>query len=213
MRFSRFFTTVLVAHLVGVALVYGSLPLEVPLIWNLQGDPEALIPRPAIWLVALIPVFAFALLVLTPTPDPRSPYYDDHGRVYTWGGRTFLAFYLLLFWTSVLFSLGISPIAWAICKSLLGFSLLLMGGLVVSRTPYGSVWFWSIRTPWTESDEQTWRRVHRLAGWWMVLLGLLGLLLIFAPRGLDVWIFLLAVLGYIALNVWASYRFGGKGNP
>ncbi len=62
--------------------------------------------------------------------------------------------------------------------------------------------FWmGIRTPWTIASDVVWERTHRLGGWLMVAVGLLGIPFSFVPQlrifGMVVLIVLVAIFLYI----------------
>ncbi|GEM_PF-4542383 len=206
MKFSPSFFAVLVLHLLGTGLAFGLLPWEVPLVWTLQGDPDAFVPRPLVWVVALIPLVAYFILLLSPRLDSRAETAEFQRSVYVWGGRSFLGLFLFLYWTTLIYSIGVPPQILTLIKAAAGF-LFLMVGNFFARTPYQAKVFWAIRTPWSEMDEDNWKRTHRVSGWLLTLLGLVTLLLIFMPRGPDVWVLLLAFLGFAGGSVAASYRF------
>ncbi len=206
MRLSKFFLVVLTLHLLGTALIFSSLPLEIPLLWSLTGDPDAFVPRPAIWFVAVLPIFAYFFMGLQPKVDSRSEYFETQENLYLWGARSFLTLYLYLYWSALIFALGVSPIVAVIIKSVLGMIFIIIGSFLY-RTPFRSRWFWAIKTPWTVADEKNWKRMHRIGGWLLVIFGLCMLLLIFAPRGLDIWVFLFLMMGYIATYIWLSYHY------
>lgn len=209
MRLSKFFLVLLALHLLATALIFASLPLEIPLVWSLTGDPDAFVPKPAIWFVALLPLFAYFFMGLQPTVDSRSDYYETQKNIYLWGARSFLTLYLYLYWTALIFALGVLPIVTVVVKSVLGMFFIILGSFLY-RTPFRSRWFWAIKTPWTIQDEGNWKKMHRIAGWLMILFGLCILLLVFAPKGLDIWVFLFLLLGYIASYIWLSYRYHNK---
>lgn len=206
MKPSKVFLSILAVHLAATGLVFGWMPWEVPLVWTLLGDPDAFIPRPVIWVVALIPLVAYGIMLLAPKLDSRAEAHELQRSVYVWGGRSFLGLYLYLYWTTMLFSVGVTPMTLTLIKAGLGFGML-MAGNYLARTPYLAKAFWAIKTPWSIESEDNWKRTHRVSGWLMTLLGLVTLLLIFMPRGPDVWILLLAVTFYVAGSVAASYRF------
>jgi len=204
MRSSRFYLIVIALHLLATSLVYGYLPLEVPLIWTIQGDPDAFLPKPALWFVAVIPLFAYLFMALAPKLDTRSEYYETQENIYLWGARSFLTLYLYLYWVSLAFSLGISTSVLVAVKAIIGIIFIVIGSYLY-RTSFRSKLFWAIRTPWSELSEANWKKIHRFSGWLLVLFGLSTLLLIFAPRGLDVWVFLFLLLGYIFSYIGLSY--------
>jgi uncharacterized membrane protein len=77
-------------------------------------------------------------------------------------------------------------------------ALILAAFLLVFGNVLGRVrpnWFIGIRTPWTLSDDEVWRRTHRLAGRCMVGAGALLLPLAVALRGTALFVALVVLAG------------------
>lgn len=210
MRVSKLYLALLAIHLAATGTLFSSLPMEVPLVWTLSGDPDVFVPRPALLFVAAIPLFAYVFLGLQPRVDARSTYAETQHNIYLWGARSFLTLFLYLYWTNLAFALGVSSTVLVAVKGGVGMFLIVLGSFLY-RTPYRSRWIWAIRTDWAAQSEANWKRLHRIAGWLLVLLGLCTLLLIFVPRGADALLFLFLLVGYVASYLWLSYRSRNEG--
>jgi len=68
-------------------------------------------------------------------------------------------------------------------------------------------WFIGIRTPWTLSDAEVWRRTHRWSGGAFVLAGVAGLISVLFAAETAFAIFLAAMLAVSVFSIVISYVF------
>ncbi|HDX9576909.1 TPA: SdpI family protein [Bacillus pseudomycoides] len=66
-------------------------------------------------------------------------------------------------------------------------------------------YFIGIRTPWTLSNEEVWRKTHRFGGKVFIILGIIMCLSIFAPATWRSYIILTVVLGGVVVTMLYSY--------
>lgn len=129
-------------------IVYGQLPDELPIHWNIQGEADDYGPK---YVLPLIHVAVYFLLLILPKIDPRKKNYDIFSKTYFK-----LRFAIVLFFgalNSVVFT------------SELGYEfdlarIVVMGVLllfVVLGNYMGNIrpnWFIGIRNPWTLENEE-----------------------------------------------------------
>ncbi len=141
---------------------YARLPDRVTTHWNAEFEADGSSPRAIVALV--VPALFFLLPLLAWVLPKLDPLKKNYGR--------FHATYWF-FWN--LMMMFIASIHVVIIGSGLGWNLdvariipLLVGGLFAA---IGNVmprmrpnWFMGIRTPWTLSSEEVWRRTHRVGG-------------------------------------------------
>jgi uncharacterized membrane protein len=102
-------------------------------------------------------------------------------------------------------TLLIGPVSWlgTVLPLLLGGALVVAGNVFPRLRPNVAV---GIRTPWTLGDRQVWDRVHRVAGYAVVALGLLVIATTLLARDWLAWItgtgFGVIVVGLVAFS-WA----------
>jgi uncharacterized membrane protein len=153
-----------------------SLPndLQLPIHWNINLEPDSYANK---WfaLLMLPAVSVLIALVMTVLPmfEPRKQNLMLSGRAYQG-----------VFWAVQLFFLTLQLFIlsdawewhWPLARFIsLGIAMLLLVlGNYIGKTR--STFLFGIRTPWTLSSEQVWRKTHRLAGFGLVATGLFSLI-------------------------------------
>lgn len=189
----------LAAEAVATALAWPRLPDRIALHWDLHGQPNGYGSRLELLLAgpALL-AFIWGLLELLPRLDPRMsrPADPEQTEAERRGALDIVAGAVLLllaaiYATILLHALGILKDATRVNVVLVAGFLVAFGNFAGRLRPS---WFIGIRTPWTLSSDDVWRRTHRLAGRLMVPAGLLLLVAaVAAPPGTLVFALLAAV--------------------
>lgn len=148
---------------------YGDLPARVPIHWNLRWEADGY-ASPLVAAV-VIPV-AFLLLPLLawllPKIDPRPRSHEQHARAWwiTWNATMVLV-------AAVQTLLIAAARGWPVDMGtaslmLMGLFFVVIGNYLPQVRPN---WFMGIRTPWTLSSDEVWRRTHRIGARTMVAAG------------------------------------------
>jgi uncharacterized membrane protein len=152
------------------AVMYDSLPEEIPSQWGLEGEVNDTMSRTmGVLFVPGLTLLIWLVLEAAPHIDPRRESYDKFLPTY----RRF-AVYFLLFMTGLhIGSLLVADQASSTLmpRFILGGVGLLFVGLGNEMGRIRPTWFVGIRTPWTLSNEEVWRQTHRLGGRLMTLAG------------------------------------------
>jgi uncharacterized membrane protein len=153
---------VLILTLAITILAYPALSDMIPSHWNMAGEVDAYLPK--IWGVLIIPLLMVpltALFFLLPRIDPLKENYEKFRPYYDGFILVFLVFFLLIQLQIILWGLGyqISP---NLIVPLLAGALFIYLGFLVEHAEQN--WFVGIRTPWTLSSEQVWKKTHVLGG-------------------------------------------------
>lgn len=192
----------LVAFLASVLLMDG-LPDRVPTHWGLDGTPDGY-SSPTV-VVFLMPVFGLlmaAVLGVIPRVDPRRDAYTTPGSPYWIVANAVLAFLAILQLALVGFALGWPIRMGTLVPVLVGGLFVILGGLMERMPPS---WFMGIRTPWTLSDDEVWRKTHRVGGVCFILAGLVLMIGGFVkPEGLLI---TLIVVAGLAAGVPVAYSW------
>lgn len=161
----------IVASFAFTAAVYGRLPDQMPVHWNIHGEADRWAGRFAgAFLLPGLALGLWILLSVVPRIDPRRANYAK-----------FTGTYDLVVASIVLTTVGIhlavlgSAIGWPIpvgrvVPGLAGALLVVIGNALPRAR---SNWWFGIRTPWTLSNDRVWERTHRLGGYLMVAVGVL----------------------------------------
>ena len=179
MRKSLVGVLALAASLAFALAEYSRLPARVPMHWNIHNQIDRYGPRwsvlalPAIALV-VFPVLAYVL----PRIDPHHANYEKHERSYwiVWNAVMVLMAGVAVFIIGA--ALGWSTNVGLGVPLLVGLLFLVIGNVMGRFRPN---WFVGIRTPWTLSSEEVWRKTHRLAARMFVGAGLLLVAAAFLP--------------------------------
>jgi uncharacterized membrane protein len=153
------------------AVVYSSLPDQVPTHWNIRGEVDGWSSRTTGALLA--PLIALGLWLLLPVLrriDPRRAHYERFDATF-W----LLLNVIVMFMAAMhVLSLGAS-LGWPVdvTRGVLVILGLLFAGLGNYLPRLRSNWWMGIRTPWTLDSEVVWRATHRLAGITFVAAGLI----------------------------------------
>lgn len=158
------------------------LPDPMPIHWNAAGHPDNFAPR---WIGAFIGPLAglglYVLLIFIPSLDPRRENYDRFAGTYRLFRTLFVLFMAFLHGAtldSVLRGGGqLNPDLMVVA---VGILLVLLGNYMPRIR---SNWFVGIRTPWTLSNSEVWRRTHRLGGRAFFIAGLIVILAALLPLG------------------------------
>lgn len=169
----------LLAALAFSLLSYSDLPSQVPIHWDLQFNVDGYASR--LFAGLILPIAFLVMPILTwglPKIDPKgSIQRHAHAWWVTWTANMVV---IAIAQTLIIASARGWPIDMAMTIPILvGASLLLIGNYLPQVRPN---WFLGVRTPWTLSDEDVWRRTHRFAGRTMSAGGLLLLLAAFVDE-------------------------------
>jgi uncharacterized membrane protein len=148
----------------------GRLPARVAIHFDVHGRPDGWSsPGTALWLIPAIMVAGLALFWAIPKIDPRRASWDQHDSTY-WTIVNGLTVFLLAVHVLVLgVSLGWTDLSGAWVPVGVGLLLAFIGNVLGRVRPN---FFVGIRTPWTLSSDENWRRTHRVGGPAFVLGGL-----------------------------------------
>lgn len=195
---------ILLPMLVGVFL-WGRLPQVMPTHWGFSNEPNGWSSKPVV--VFGMPLFMLALhlgCVFGTSLDPR------HGRA---GG----ALNGLVLWITPVIGIVVASVTYlmalghpvdvgGVSLALMGLVFIVIGNYLPKCRRNSTI---GIKVPWTLSDEETWRRTHRLAGPLWVAAGLVSCVSVVASlRNITVLgvATVVAVLVPIAYSAWYYHR-------
>ena len=148
--------------------VWNELPTRVPLHWGINGEVNRFGSKWELLFVVLIPIFLYALLLLTPLIDPKK-------RIQNMGNK----FYTIRLITGLFLTVIFCFIIYSVKEQSLGnpnYLFILIGAFFVLLGNYFKTikpnYFVGIRTPWTLENETIWKSTHKLAGKFWVAGGL-----------------------------------------
>ncbi len=193
------------AIIAAAAFIHPTLPDIVPTHYNIRGEADGFGGKASLTVtLPLVMLGIYGLLLVLPLIDPRRssyPHFRSTLRVIRAG---LVVFFGLLNLVTLAAAKGIGlPMGTAIIVLLSGMFILL--GNYMGRIKPN--WFIGIRTPWTLSNAEVWRRTHRWSGGAFVLAGVAGWISILFAAETAFFIFLAARLAVCVFSIVISYVF------
>lgn len=178
--------------------------------WNIQGRADGYIQK--FWGLFLMPflsIFLYLLMSFFPEIDPLKNNVKKFRKYY----NSFLVLIMLF-----LFYLDILMIAWNLgyTFSMVQFLLPAMGivfyysGVLMENSSMN--WFIGIKTPWTLSSQEVWKKTNRLGGKLFKIVAIVTFLSIFLGS-ISFWIMIASLLGiviYVYVYSYLEYKKGKK---
>lgn len=192
--------------LIVTALVYSRLPETVPVHWNVRGEVDNYGPRSMAWVLGSLPIAIAALMRLLPAIDPRKQNYLKSARAYNATMLSVVTVMVVVQFLVVSSAIGIAVQVDAVIKAVMGLLFLVIGNFLGTVR---STFFFGIRTPWTLSNDEVWRKTHRLGGVLFMVAGLAFLAVLFIRNAWAGVIPLVAILAAVVVPVvysWVLYR-------
>jgi immunity protein, SdpI family len=196
---------IIIAAVVASTVVYPQLPESMPTHWDFSGRVNGWSNR--FWGAWLMPIFlvaAWAVMRVLPAIDPRGSNYAKFGGAFDGMIIAVMAFMLCLHIIVLRAALGHPADMNRVLPLAMGALFVVIGLLLPRAHPN---WFVGIRTPWTLSSDEVWKKTHDFGGKAFVASGavilLSGLLM---PHGAHIVLFvvlticLVSVLGYSYLE-------------
>lgn len=171
------FWLVLILPLITAFIIYPSMPQQVPIHWNWQGEIDRYSSRG--FGTFFFPVFnigMYLLLLIAPYIDPKKDNYHKFYGSYKLIRFTTHIFLTILYFLIVLVSLGY-PLDMGFWVTVGVALLTIVIGNFISRVRHN--YFLGFRFPWTLANEEVWRKTHLLGSKLMVLGGFGVLLSVF----------------------------------
>ena len=159
----------MITSTVGIIFIYSSLPMQIPVHWDINGDVDRYGNRINIIYLALIPVLIYILFLILPVIDPRRKNYNKHKKAYRITKYAVILLMLSISWISILYTLEIISDVTRLLFWMIGIIFLLIGNYM---RQIRSNFFFGIRNPWTLSNDVVWKKTHRLGGITFVITGI-----------------------------------------
>ncbi|MGL5383593.1 MAG: SdpI family protein [Culicoidibacterales bacterium] len=187
---------------IGIALVYNTLPAEIPTHWGVNGEIDGYGPKWMQFVLAGIGCFLYGLLYVVPLIDPKRANIEKFGKNYQWLRLGFQFFFTAIIVMTTAVALGYAVDVDAIIR--IGISLL----FIFIGNSFGKMkqnYMIGIKTPWTLADGEVWNRTHRLAGYVWVGLGLVMLATTLLPSVVGSLIFFICLIVMVIVPFVYSY--------
>lgn len=188
--------------LAATAVLYNRLPDSVPVHWNVMGKADSYGPRYIVWVMGTLPLVTALMMRVLPSIDPRRGNYEKSGRAFNAVLVALVAFMTMIHFMALAAGVGIDLKVDILVKAGIGVLFVIIGNYLGTVR---STFFFGIRTPWTLSSDEVWRRTHRLGGYLFVLAGLVFIATAFFQGPLSLYISLAAIIAAIIIPTGYSY--------
>jgi len=154
-------TIILISFVIGIYL-YPQMPERMASHWNAQGEVDGYMSK--LWGLFLIPLISFGLFLLfvaIPMMDPLKQNIEKFRKYYDGFVVLFILFLFYLYLLTIFWNLGFR---FNFVQVLIpAFSILIFYLSILLENSKRN-WFVGIRTPWTLSSDEVWKKTHKLGG-------------------------------------------------
>lgn len=169
------------------AWVYPSLPLTIPIHFNMEGKADGWGSRDSVFIgpsiLGFVSIFVYLLMANIRKIDPKR-YEGADDKVYGQFGLFLVAFLAVLSLVIILSSVNQNIPVEQLVFGIMGFAFAIMG-IFMPRLKQN--YMAGFRLPWTLEDEENWKSTHILAGKYWLYGGLLQGIIAILLHG--VWLF------------------------
>ncbi len=192
---SRWIAPLLIAAMTLFGIIaWPALPAQIESHWGISGEADGSLGRTAaVLMLPLLTLSLWAVMTYAPRLDPRRENFEIFGPTYQLIVNAVIAALAGIHVAIIANGLGWSvPVARVVIVAV-SLELAVIGNELGRIRPN---WFAGIRTPWTLSDDEVWRRTHRVGGRLFAASGLLSALLgLFAPFMVVFIVMIVSVVG------------------
>ncbi len=202
MKRKLFITALLILQIAPFVLIficYNTLPSQIPIHWNLAGIVDGWGGRNHIFILPVLSVAICFLFVLLPKVAPKQEPYTKFKKTFFYTQLFLVLLFQLLFYLTLYTVYHPSFVSPQFFFIVFGVFFMVMGNYLPKMQHN---YFVGIRTPWTLSNTDCWRKTHRFSGFVWVCSGALLLTVpFFLPANIRN-VFLTAILctvGFVPL--------------
>jgi uncharacterized membrane protein len=162
--------------LAATAVIYPSLPAQVPIHWNVHGQVDSVGPKS--WAAFMMPigmVIMLGVFAVLPWLSPKHFEIDAFRATYDFIVVLIIGLFGYIHALTLLGSMSRA----------LDFPRAMMGGMFLFFMLLGNVlgkvrrnFYVGVRVPWTLASDRVWNDTHRLAAWLFMGSGLIGFLMV-----------------------------------
>jgi len=183
---------------------YPSFPEEIPIHWNMYGEPDAFAPKWwGAWLLPAVGLATYAASLVALRTLPRTEDLLNDRRIVQLARISGPFFMAVLQMVTVAIWLGVEVSILDVTYVAIGGLYALLGNYMPRVDPN---WVFGIRVPWTLESDEVWYRTHRLAGPIWVLGGVSLSLTPWIGAEVGKTVYFLAVTGVlVVVPVVAAY--------
>lgn len=197
--------SILIILAVAISAYYfnGLLPDTIITHWDINGQADGWGSKNI--LVVFVPFLIIGLYILfrfLPRMDPKKENYIKFDSAYHAFKLLIVAFMSIIYFISVYINLGYDLAISDIMIWLVGALFIIIGFLIKNVKQN---WFMGIRTPWTLSNQEVWRKTHLMAQKVFIIGGILFWFMPYASPTYVPIIFIFVIVMIVGLSFGYSY--------
>lgn len=183
-------------NLLTTVILLPFIPETVVMHWNYSMEPDGFGSKYNFIFLAFLPVGVYFLFRFLPKIDPKKESYQIHNKAYEYIQLVIILFLIGVLVASELISLGFPISIKMSLHVLFGILFIVIGNVIGQIRPN---YFLGFKTPWTLASERVWRKIHRLIGFGLMIVGILFLVLMFISQP---WTLLVPLALMLIILLW-----------
>lgn len=195
---------IIISLIIGIYF-YPQMPEQIASHWNAQGQADGYMPKLcALFLMPLISFGLFLLFIVIPKIDPLKHNIEQFRKYYDGFVVLILAFLFYIYLLTISWSIGIR---FNMTQLLVPFFCILFYycGILIENAKRN--WFVGIRTPWTMSSDEVWKKTHKLGGKLFKVCGIIVLLGIIFERFALCFVLIPVIFASIYTIVYSYFEY------
>ncbi len=208
MKVDRLILVLIIISVIATFIVYSSLPSIIPHHWSFNGEVDRYGSRNIVFFTSLLPLGIYLLMKFLPKIDPGKDNYKKHRKAYKMTRISIVIVLIITHWVTIISALGYEIDVSLLIKSAVGLLLIIIGNYMGQiRHNY----FFGIKNPWTLSDDEVWRKTHRVSGFGFIICGLIFVISAFFNNLASFIISIVFLTSFIIfINVYSYVIFKNK---
>lgn len=193
----------IVLSFVAWIIAFPDLPSQIAIHWDLKGNANGYASRLGAMLsMEGLLIFLYVMFIFLPKIDPKNANYKYFTRGYRIIMNALLFIFFILNLLIILYSLGYPIPMSSLAPFIIGAIFIVLGNFLQTvRTNF----FIGIRTPWTLSNDNVWRKTHRFGGKVMFLAGVVIVISALLPQSWMEPIIVVSIVLSVGLPIIYSY--------
>lgn len=172
-KYDALLISIILLSIIGTISIYSKLPDQIPSHWNIKGEVDNYSSTSFVYFTGLLPLVLYGFMKIMPKIDPKRESYKKHDKAYNKTIFTIILFLVGLHWVTIGYSLDYSIDMMIYIKVSLGILFIVIGNYMPQiRFNYS----FGIKTPWTLSSENVWKKTHIVGGYLYFLIGIIFIL-------------------------------------
>ncbi|SFC47908.1 SdpI family protein [Bacillus sp. UNCCL81] len=186
---------------------FHNLPSQLPVHWDFSGQINNYDSKMQTFIeLHAIMLFVYLLPIVTPKIDPRKENYKLFQKSLYFMATGILFIFFLINMSVLFYGLGYNVHIGSMSFLFIGLLFMFLGNYMPHvRSNY----FIGVRTPWTLSNENVWKKTHRVSGRLFMIVGLCFLLLYFIPvsnKGIIVIPLIIFLVGFTTIYSYIAFK-------